>query len=109
VELESHDVAIEADPGVHLPPADVADHVVDMQQACGARDRVVAVGGAEAGQESAVVILALDERVKRVAVSGNHRDSNTAVLVFPHRRLLDAARAATCSLAISGLRVIYPK
>ena len=62
VKLEAHDIAIEADPGIHLPPADIAYHVVDMQKARRPCNGVVALG-AESRQEYASIIFALNERV----------------------------------------------
>ena len=70
VEREAHDVGVEIDPLVHLVPAHVAHHVVDVEQADGARDRVV-LDGAEAGQEGAGVVAALDEGVNGVAVGAD--------------------------------------
>ena len=50
---EAHHVAVEVHPAVHLAPADVAHHVVDVLQPHRPRDRVFAFHGAEAGQEGA--------------------------------------------------------
>jgi hypothetical protein len=52
VELEAHDVGVEVDPLVHLVPADVAHHVVDVLEAGGPRHGRRG-DGAKAGQKRA--------------------------------------------------------
>ncbi len=90
VEREAHDLGVEVDPLVHGVPADVADDVVDVEQADGAGDGVFG-HGAVAGQEGAGVVVALDEGVERVAVGGDAGDDDVAVFVGEGRGLFDGA------------------
>jgi hypothetical protein len=83
---------------------DVADDVVDREQA------VVACGGRRvarrvAGQEGALVVGAVDERVQRVAVRLDARQAHRAVLVGEVVRLLDALGAASRRLAVGVVDV----
>ncbi len=68
---EAHDMLVEFDPGVHLAPADVADHVIDVQQPRRTRNAVGAGHFNKSGQKSASVIGAFNERMNRVAVQTN--------------------------------------
>ncbi len=86
VEREAHDVGVELDPLVHLVPAHVADHVVDVEQAGGAGDRV-ALDGAVAGKECAGVVLALDKGVNRVAVGADAGHDDLPALIGEDVRL----------------------
>ena len=93
VEAEAHDVAVEVDPLVHGVPADVADDVVDVEEADGAGD-VVFFDGLVAGEEGAGVVGAVDEGVDGVAVGGDAGGGDAAVGVGEVGGLLDAAGAA---------------
>ena len=66
------DVLVELDPRLHRAELDVADDVVDREQAGVAVARRAALLGV-AGQERAVVAAAVDEAVHRVAVGGDRR------------------------------------
>ena len=63
-DFEAHAVGIKVDVLVHVVPADVADDVVDVLQANGARDCIVPDFNVSR-QERAGIIPALDESVDR--------------------------------------------
>src|SRR5512133_1350697 len=90
---EAQDPLVELDPPVHLAQLDVADHVVDGLQA----DRRQRVGhrgpGGEPGQERPGVAGAVDQRVDGVAVGGDGRPADDAVLVLVVARLQHATGA----------------
>ena len=68
------------DPFLHVPQLDVADHVVDAdQQSVGTV--VGDAAGLVAGQEGALVAGALDEHMAGLAVGGDRRQADRAVLV----------------------------
>src|ERR1700722_15079578 len=73
-------MGVEIDPLVHGMPADVPPHVVYMFETRGAGDCVLRFG-AEAGQESAVVVSALNECVDRVAIRCDRRSDDATVFI----------------------------
>ena len=83
---------------------DVADDVVDREQAVVAGDRRL-VARRIAGQERALVVGAVDEGVDGVAVGGDGRQAHRAVLVGEVVRRLDAARAAGRRLEVGVVDV----
>jgi hypothetical protein len=93
VEREAHYLGVEVDPAIHLVPAHVAHHVIDVEQARRASNRIFGLR-AEARQECAVVVCTLDEGVDGVTVGGDRGDANSAVRVLQVKGLADAARAA---------------
>src|SRR5436305_11419897 len=83
---------IELDPVVHPAELDIADAMVDRDQA-DARARVpVARDGDVAGHVRALVAGPVDERVDRLAVGGDRRQLDRAVRILDPVRLGDAAR-----------------
>src|SRR5450755_2434088 len=101
IELEAHHVAIKSHPGVHLAPADVADHVVDILQPHRPRHWIVAFHGPEARQKDTAVVLALNKSMQRVAVGGDGRNSNLTMLVIERRGFLHPACPASGGLEVS--------
>ena len=108
VEAEAHDVAVEVDPLVHGVPADVADDVVDVEEADGAGD-VVVRDGVVAGEEGAGVAGAVDEGVDGVAVGGDAGGGDAAVVVGGVGGLLDAAGAAGGGLVPGLAGIVDPE
>src|SRR4029453_13973992 len=99
---EAHDPLVELDPLVHPAQLDVADHVVDSLQA----DRGQRGGdrgpGGEPGQERPVVAGAVEQRVDGVAVGGDGRPADDAVLVLVVARLEHAGGAPLGGGGIGG-------
>ena len=108
VEREAHHFRVEVDPLVHGVPADVADDVVDVQEADGPRDWIFG-DGAVAGEEGSGVMSAVDEGVEGVAVGCDTGGGNTAVGVGELFRLLDAARAAARGLKPGLACIVDPE
>ena len=108
IEAEAHDVFVEPDPLVHGVPADVADAVVDVQQADGARDVILRRRRDSRGGRAAVV-LALDEGVEGVAVGGDGGDDGAAVLVGGFGGLDDASGAAAGGFEPALAGIVDPK
>ena len=96
---------VELDPVVHLPELDVADEMIEPQEADAGVAVAVRRDRDEAGQERAGVVGAIDERVDRVAVRRDRRALDLPELVLDGVRLGDAARAARNGLAIRLRRV----
>ena len=83
--FEPHHLLIELRPFVHLPPADIAHHMVDIFQP----DRTGFVCGIpffEAGQERACVIFAFHEDVHRFAIGMYSGHDHFAMFIFPGDR-----------------------
>ena len=93
VQREAKDVGVVVDPAAHLAPADGGGDVVDGCQADGAGDRVV-VDGLISGKKRAEVLIALDEGVDGIAISGDRREFDAAEFIFKLMALVDAARGA---------------
>ena len=94
---------VELDPVVHPAELDVADDVVDVQEADAAAGVAVRRHGDVAGQERAAVVGTVHERVDGVAVGRDRGALDLAELVLVGLRLHDAASAARDRLAV-GLR-----
>ena len=94
------DALVELDPLVHLPELDVADDVVDRDQADAAAGVPVRRERDVAGQIGPRVVGAVDEAVDVLAVGGDRGQLDAAVLVLHDMRLDDAARPAGDSLAV---------
>ena len=84
-------VLVELDPRVHVAELDVADDVVEREQPGVGR---AVLARLVAGEERAGVVLALDERVQRLAVGGDRAHADGAVLVGLLPRLAHAGGAA---------------
>ena len=108
VQPEAHHLTVEVDEGVHLVPAHVAHHVIDVQQAHRARLRVLG-HRAEAGKKWPVVILALDESVDSLAVGGDARHHHRAVVVLLLKGLANTLSAALRRLAPGIARIVHPQ
>jgi hypothetical protein len=100
---EAHHVAIVGHVLVHVAERDVPDHVIHVEERSlrGARAR-----GAVTRQEGALVVRAVDEGMDRVAVGGDGRAPDRAVLVRDRRGLLDAPRAAFRGLLVRPIDVL---
>ena len=97
----AEDVLVELHPRLHRAQLDVADDVVDREQADVARRAVARrVAGAEA-----LVSAAVDERVQRLAVGRDLGEADRAALVGLLPRLADARGAALRGLAVGVLDV----
>jgi hypothetical protein len=90
IEREAHHFGVEVDPLVHGVPADVADDVVDVEEADGVC-YVILFDGLVAGEEGSRVVGTVDEGVDGVAVGGDAGGGDAAVGVGEFFRLLDAA------------------
>jgi len=108
VEAEAHDVGVEVDPLVHGVPADVADDVVDVEEADGTGD-VVVRDGLVAGEEGSGVVGAVDEGVDGFAVGGDAGGGDAAVGVGEVGGVLDAAGAAGGGLDPGLAGVVDPE
>jgi hypothetical protein len=98
----AEDVLVVLHPLVHVAELDVADDVVDPEQAG------VAAGDVArriAGEERAAVAAAIDEGVQRLAVGRDRGEPDRAVLVAELVRLGHAARAAGGRLAVGVVDV----
>ena len=97
------DALVELDPVLHAAELDVADDVIEREQAD------TRVGGRLARdvprQVRAFVRVAIDERVHDVAVGRDRREHDLAVLVLDRLRLHDPARAALNRLPVRLVRV----
>jgi hypothetical protein len=103
---EAQAALVELDPVLHAAELDVPDDVVDEFQAhSGGGLAVPAFERLVAGQVGACVVLPVDEGVHRVAVGGDGRELDPAVLVLDPVRLGDAAGAALERLAVGVRRV----
>src|SRR2546430_14399972 len=88
---EAEHALVVGDPLVEPPQLDVADNVVDARE----QPRVAAFGDrVEAGEEGALIAIALDERVQGLAVGGDRRHPDRAGVIRRLPRLAPAARAA---------------
>ena len=101
----AEDPLVVVDPLVHVAEPDVADDVVDRHQ-----PHVVGVlrrlGAALiAGKEGALVAVALDEQVLRVAVGRDRGQPDAAVLVLDPMRGEDPAGAVAHRVVVGGLGV----
>ena len=105
---EAHHFGVELAPGVHFPPADIADHVVDVLQPHGIRT-ASRVPGLIAREEDAVVGLSLHEDVDGVPVSLDGAEHHLAVPVLAGVRLEDAHGTARRGLLPALGRVIDPE
>ena len=105
---KAHHLGVEFAPGVHLAPADVADHVVDVLEAhgCGLE---VGVPGAVSGEEHAVVVLALHEDVDGVAVRFDGAEHHLAVAVAANLGLEFGHGPALGRFLKALARVRHPK
>src|SRR5215469_15920113 len=83
--------------------------MIDVFQAHRPRDSVFTLDRRKAGQEDAAIVLALDESVNRIAISGNRREARFAMLVAHGLGFANALRAAPGGLAPRGFGVIHPK
>ena len=81
---------------------DVADDVVDRHQAHGVGVVRGLAALLEAGQEGALVVLALHEQVLRVAVGGDRGELHAAVLVLDPVRRHHAAGAVLDGVLVGG-------
>src|ERR1700761_3033927 len=108
VEGKTHNGGVELNPAVHLVPAHIAHHVIDVEQAGRTSQMVLALLDVS-GEKRAVIILALDKGVDRVAVNGGGCSSKPSVFFGMLNRLLHAARPATGRLFPGQPGVIYPK
>src|SRR5215212_743642 len=94
------DALVEANPDVHPTELDIADDVVECDQA-DARARLTVVGSRPiAGEVCAGVVVTVHERVDDVAVGADRRELDAAELVLDPLRLPHAARAALHRLAV---------
>ncbi len=105
---EAHHVGVEVDPRVELATGDVADDVVDGDEAnvganVGVGEFVVGVPGLEGG---AAVTQAVDERVHRLAIGGDLGELEVAVLVVLDPRLAHAAGATSEGGRVGGSGVV---
>ena len=105
---EAHDLGVELAPGVHLAPADVADHVVDVFEADG-RCRALGVPCLVARQEHAVVGLSLHEDVDGVSIGLDAAEDHLAIAILAGVRLECAHGAAGGGLLPALLRVVHPQ
>ena len=78
---EAHHILVELDPRIHLVPSDVADTMIDIEQS-GFGRIVGRLPFPKAWHEDAVVILALDEEMDRLAVSVDAAHDDFAVFVL---------------------------
>src|ERR1700722_286501 len=67
---ETHHRAVKLHPAVHLAPADIAHHMVDILETDGTRNQVLGADCCEARQEGAVIVIPLDKGVDGVAIGG---------------------------------------
>ena len=102
---EAHDVVVEPDPLVHLAEFDVADAVVDRLEGAVLGLRHDRLGGHEAGEVGALVAGALDQGVPGLAVGGDGREDDGAVLVLDLVRLVDRAGALRDGVLVRGAGV----
>ena len=65
---KTHNVSVEFNPAVHLSPAHVADHVIDIEKPGRATDEIVSGHSLKSRQESSVVRAALDKRMHGIAI-----------------------------------------
>ncbi len=96
------DALVELDPLVHLPELDVADDVVDRDQADAAAGATVLRERDVAGEVGPRVVGAVDEGVDVLAVGGDRGQLDAAVLVLLPARLGDARRAPLDGGAVRG-------
>ncbi len=102
--LEPQDVAVPVGPVVHLPELDVADDVVDAQ------DADVLAGHVAldvARKERAVVVVLRDERVQRLAVGVDRRAADAAVPVGDVVRLDGGRGAPAHRLLERAVRIVH--
>jgi hypothetical protein len=100
------DALVVVDPLLHVAELDVADHVVDAHEQQLVRVVRRHLGAPlEARQERALVAVALDEQVQRVAVGGDRREPDLAVLVLDDVRRMHAARPVLDRVVVGGLGV----
>ena len=102
---EAEHARVEVDPLVHAPELDVADDVVDRDQADPARRPSVRGDRLVPGQVRPRVLGAVDERVDVVAVGRDRGELDAPRVVLDPVRLDDAARAALNGLAVRVRRV----
>ncbi|MNY22783.1 hypothetical protein D3C86_1564220 [compost metagenome] len=102
--VEVEHALVELDPGVHLVPAHVAHHVVDVLEAD--RGAAEALAGLVAGQEDAGVVGALDEGVDGVAVGRHAGEHDAAVGVGALGGLHDAGGATRNRLVVGEAGVV---
>src|SRR5829696_1651689 len=100
------DALVELDPLVHLPELDVADDVVDRDQADAAAGAAVLRERDVAGEVRPLVVGAIDEAVDVLAVGGDRGQLDPAVLVLHDMRLDNAARSASDGL-VEGRRGVW--
>jgi len=108
IETETHDVGVEVDPLVHRVPADVADTVIDVEEADGAGYRIVR-NGLVAGKERAIIVATVDEGVDGVSVGGDAGSGDATVVVGGLGGLLDVACAASGGLEPGLAGIIDPE
>ncbi len=108
IQREAHHIGVEVDPLIHLVPADVAHHVINMQQADRSRDGV-GFHRAKTGKERAVVVTALHKCMNCVTVCADARKNCSSMFVFEHMRLGYTLRTAACGFSPGFRRVVDPK
>ena len=96
---------VELDPAVHLTELDVADDVVDRDQAGAAAAMPVRRQRDVAGEVRPVVLGPVDEGVDALAVGRDRRELDPPVLVLDPLRVCDAARSALQRLTVGVSRV----
>src|SRR5918994_2566195 len=94
------DALVELDPLVHLAELDVADDVVDRDQADAAAGAAVLRERDVAGEVRPFVFGAVDEAVDVLTVGGDRGQLHPAVLVLHDMRLDNAARSASDGLVV---------
>ncbi len=107
--LEAHHVLVELHPLVHLAFLDVADDVIDGNQAGSAEGALAVALGIDrlvAGGEHALVVVAVDEGVRGVAVGLDGGVVVDAVLVLDALRRRDGDGAALAGLAPGEVDVV---
>ncbi len=77
---EAEDVPVVVDEAVHVAEPDVADAVIDLEQALAGRGRRRLRDPVIARRERAVVVGAVDEGVNHLAVRSNRRPAQDALL-----------------------------
>src|SRR3989454_2446966 len=107
---EAEHVAVIGDVLVHLAQPDVADAVVDLEEAQALGRPARFLDPAVAGGEDAVVVAPVHERVTDVAVRPNGRATEDAVIApIEIRRFHRRGRASRRRLAKRGARVVHGK
>ena len=96
------------DPVVHLVPANVADHVIDVQQTDRTRYRI-AIDGTKTRKEWSCVFAAFDKGVDGVAVGADARYDNLPVLVGQNGWFGNADRAPSDGFLPCSAGIVHPE